>query len=321
MQNKIFKHTEDFLSAPGPEVEKWLSAHLNEPEDDGFFESIYRSAPRIDDAKGKQEILSLLDALGGHRRKKGWKILGILSLAAALVLAAVLSVQTWRISHEPLQKWNAEFAAHGQTREVTLPDNSRIRLYNDSRIVFPDRFRGKKRTVYVDGEIYAEIEADGKRPFIIDTKGARVKVLGTSFKFSSYSSVGKVALTLLTGKVELDVPVPDRELHFSLVPGDQLTVDCITGEYAQSKVDVSSVSLWTTGRRLYFIDLPLKEIVVELQEVFGTPIVVKDSRLLETRYLASFINDETLEAILDALNMDGKMRVIHKDNTYYLYPN
>ena len=320
MQDKILNYTKDPLSAPDPEVEQWLSANLNAPEADGLFESIFRSAPRIDDQEGKRNMLQLLDSLG-TKRHRGWNLIGILSLAAAVVLLAGLGLYAWRLSHEPVQKWDAEFASYGHTRDITLPDNTKIWLHNDSRVVFPDHFKGKERTVYADGEIYAEVSADPEHPFIVDTQGAKVKVLGTTFNLNSYASGGKVALTLLKGKVEIDVPVPDRELHFSLEPGDQQTVDRNTGEYAQSKVDVASFNLWKDSRKLYFMDRPLKEIVMELQEAFGTPILVKDARLLETRYLASFVNNETLDTILDALNADGKMRITQKENTYYLYPN
>jgi len=320
MQDKILNYAKNPLSPPDPAIEKWLADHLNAAEEDSLFEAIYRNAPRIDDLDGKQEMLRLLDSVGAGRKRNS-SLAPWLSVAAMSILLVWMGLHLWKISRQPAQKWDAEFASYGQTRDITLPDNTKIWLHNDSRVIFPDHFYGKKRTIFADGEIYAEVHADEAHPFIIDTKGAKVRVLGTTFNLSSYSSGGKVALTLLKGKVDIDVPVLNRELHFSLEPGDQLTVDRNTGEYAQAKVDVSSFNLWKNSRKFYFIDRPLKEIVMELQEAFGTPILAKDARLLETRYLASFINNETLDAILEALNADGKMRIIKKENTYYLYPN
>ena len=321
MQDKVLHYANDPLSRKDPEVEDWLEANLNEPEMDRLFDDIFAHAPRIDDPDGKKEMISMLDSLGSNGRKKRRGLAGMFSVAALIAVLAGLGLHFWLQSRIPEQKWEAEFASYGQTRSVTLPDNSRIWLHNDSKVVFPDCFVKGQRTVFADGEIYAEVTSDAKHPFIVQTQGATVKVLGTTFNLSSYSSGGKVSITLLKGKVEIDVPVPDKELQFDLVPGEQLTVDRNTGEYSQAKVDISEFSIWKDSRKFYFIDRPFKEIVVELQEAFNTAIVVKDNRLLSTRYLASFVNNESLEEILSALNMDAKMRITRKDGTYYIYPN
>ena len=76
-----------------------------------------------------------------------------------MVLLAGLGLYAWRLSHEPVQKWDAEFASYGHTRDITLPDNTKIWLHNDSRVVFPDHFKGKERTVYADEGVSPEESA------------------------------------------------------------------------------------------------------------------------------------------------------------------
>lgn len=321
MQDKILNYTKNPLSdVPDAELKEWLVKHLTSAEDDELFDSIFRDAPHVDDPQGQKDTLTLLESLRRrHRRQSKPAMLSL--IAATCLLIAGIGIFLKDASRKPPQKWNAEFASFGQIRDITLCDNSKIWLHNESRVIFPDRFPGKTRRIFADGEIYAEVHADKKHPFIIETEAASVRVTGTSFNLSSYSSGGKVALTLLKGRVEIDIPIPDRKLHFMLEPGDHLTVDRYTGEYSQAKVDVSAFNHWKDSRKLYFIDRPLKEILMELQLAFGTPIIAKDERLLATRYLASFVNNESLEAILDALNTDGKMNIIKRDSTYYLNPN
>ena len=302
---------------------QWMLENLGSDGADEVFEDLFHSAPKIDDESGRDQAIKLIGEIisDADSRNRGVSPLVAALLSTALACLAVLSVFLWRENRAPVQRWSAEYAAYGQTKRVTLPDDSKIWIRNESKLVYPDKFAKNERTIFADGELYAEVSADKDHPFIIDTEGAKIKVLGTRFNLSSYEDNGKVSLTLLAGKVDMEIPLSEKNLYFSLVPGDQIKVDRNTGEYSQSRIDVSSFELWKDARKLYFFDVSLKDIVLELQEAFDTPIIVKDSRLLSTRYLASFVNNESLEDILDALNCDGKMKITKKDKTYFIYPN
>lgn len=303
--------------------EDWMLENLGSENADAVFEELFQKAPKVDDEDGRKQAVQLLcDIISdADSRKKKFPTFLTAFFSLAMAGLAAICIFLWRENHVPAPRWSAEYAPYGQTRSVTLPDESKIWIRNESKLVYPDRFNKGDRTIFADGELYAEISADEDHPFIIDTKGALIKVLGTRFNLSSYEDNGKVSLTLLAGKVEMDIPLSEKNLHFSLVPGDQLKVDRITGEYSQSRVDISSFELWKDARKLYFFDVSLKDIVIELQETFDTTIIVKDNRLLSTRYLASFVNNESLDDILDALNCDGKMKITKKDKTYFIYPN
>ena len=66
---------------------------------------------------------------------------------------------------------------------------------------------------------------------------------------------------------------------------------------------------------------PLENIVKDLQREFGQPIRIVDKALGTTRHFASFVNEESLMEILDALCTHSGMRVEEKDNTIYIYNN
>ena len=76
---------------------------------------------------------------------------------------------------------------------------------------------------------------------------------------------------------------------------------------------------WKDRRALYFNDQKLENIVGDLQHEFGQTIVIVDKALGSTRHFASFVNDESLMEILDALCTHSGMKVEEKDNIIYIH--
>lgn len=318
MKDRILEYISDKTGTPDKDIAGWLADNLDSEEYDAFFEKVFNCAPEEDDPQGRRSTCALVCGIASSRARAGrWKKACLIT--ATVAVAAVVAI-LFLIRPESPQQWTAEYASYGQTRIVTLPDNTRIWLHNDSKIVFPDHFNAT-RTIFADGELYAEVSADRKHPFIISTKAAKVRVYGTRFNLSSYEDGSKVCLTLLSGVVEMDVPAAGGERHFTLEPGDRIEVDRESGAVSQEHIDATSFNLWKDSRRFYFHDKPLKEIVPELEQGFGVRIIVKDSRVLSMRYLAAFVNGESLDAILDALNCDGALRIRKNGDTYYIYPN
>ena len=67
--------------------------------------------------------------------------------------------------------------------------------------------------------------------------------------------------------------------------------------------------------------LTLEEIARELQREYGKQIVIVDGHLAKTRHFASFVNDETLEDVLNALCTHSGMKVQEKDSVIYIRNN
>lgn len=308
-------------------AEKWLYLNLTSPSADEIFQRLYEDVPMVADKPGEEAVRKKLDsfidgssASSRQKRKRNVRTIFESLTVAALLASVILCLHYYRISNAS-QQWCAEYASYGQVKRIDLPDSSHIWLHSDSKIIYPKSFRGKTRHIFAYGEIYAEISHDTRRPFVVESDGAKVKVLGTTFDFSSYSDNNIVQLTLLEGKVDLDVPYDKMMRHYDLAPGDVVSFDKTNGESRQYRINPEDYISWKDKRALYFVDKSLKDIVIELQKTFNVSIIVKDSRLLTTRYLASFINDESLDAILESLNTDRTMTIRKINNTYYIYPN
>ena len=69
---------------------------------------------------------------------------------------------------------------------------------------------------------------------------------------------------------------------------------------------------------IHFFNLPMKDIALDLERLFGTRIVILDESLADCRFFAWFTNDETLEQILYSLNADGRMEISRDDGVIYI---
>ena len=79
----------------------------------------------------------------------------------------------------------------------------KIWLNANSRLIYPTRFTGESREVFVEGEIYLEVSPDKSRPFIVRTDRMNVEVLGTSFAVSAYKQESHSRVILASGAVNV----------------------------------------------------------------------------------------------------------------------
>lgn len=97
---------------------------------------------------------------------------------------------------------NKVVTSRGGEYKLVLSDGTKVWLNADSRFEFPSKFVGQERCVYVEGEVYFEVAKDVSHPFVVTTKQAKVRVLGTSFNVRAYPDE-IYRTTLLEGCVEV----------------------------------------------------------------------------------------------------------------------
>jgi ferric-dicitrate binding protein FerR (iron transport regulator) len=72
--------------------------------------------------------------------------------------------------------------------QVTLPDGTRAWLNAASSIEYPTSFGPKERRVRIKGEVYFEVSHNKNKPFIAETEGQEIQVLGTHFNVNAYQN-------------------------------------------------------------------------------------------------------------------------------------
>lgn len=270
------------------------------------------------DAAIEESTLSGEDGI--RRERRVWPyVAGIISAAAAVVLAVVLNVVPR--SEDETVNWVEVLTAYGEKKSVLLPDGTVIWLHNESRLLYPSEFTGRTRQVFTSGEVFAEVAKDKRHPFILSSNNVNVKVKGTVFNFRSYPKSTEAELTLVEGAVDMDFTVSGIRQSVEITPGQVVKADLENGKVTRTCMQPEKYVSWTERTALYFNDETLQNIIMELQHQFEIEVVVRNKSLLGKRFYASFVNGESPLDILKALSVDGDMKVLQKDNTYYISAN
>lgn len=132
--------------------------------------------------------------------------------------------------------------ARGETYQIYLPDGTHVWLNSASSLVYTlDLTSNGKRVVQLEGEAYFEVAKEHARPFMVQSKGQEIEVLGTQFNVNAYADEPVVTTTLVEGAVNVNAGGVKRRIS----PGEQaLNKD---GQVVVQKVDVDNVIDWKNG--------------------------------------------------------------------------
>lgn len=191
-------------------LEHDADAELSLPEDDPVGEELHafweRSLRRAASQRTPADrYRALSERLFGRklRMQRFWR--RVSQVAAVLLVPLVVCAYLFasQPASEPAE-WVEVYAPYGQTRQVTLPDGSRVWLNSGTYVFYPDRF-DRERRLFVSGEAYMDVTKDPDRPFRVDTRNVSIRVLGTRFNVRSYTGDKYVETSLLEGSVSLEL--------------------------------------------------------------------------------------------------------------------
>lgn len=117
------------------------------------------------------------------------------------------------------------FSSTGERKQLILADGTKVWLSPNSKLNYPDKFRGDKRLISLDGEAFFEVKHDSKHPFIIKTGTVSTTVLGTSFNISAYPKHNTINVTLVTGRVAVALKANNQSQSEIMLPNQQIIID------------------------------------------------------------------------------------------------
>lgn len=87
--------------------------------------------------------------------------------------------------------------------QIILPDQTKVWLNSETKLLFPDNFALSQRHVTLQGEAYFEVSKDKHHPFTVAALNKKIEVLGTHFNVRAYPTENTFKTTLLEGKVRV----------------------------------------------------------------------------------------------------------------------
>lgn len=197
----------------------------------------------------------------------------------------------------------------------TLADGSKVYLNGNSEISFSKKFGIKERSITLKGEAFFEVHHNEKIPFSISTYRTTTQVLGTSFNVYSDSS-GKVKVSVVSGVVAFYSG--KRENGVKLLAGEQAEYKPDLANIAREQNTDPNFLAWKTGI-LYFNETPITEAFRLLQKQYSR-VFVFESEKGSIPTITTTIDNQTLEAVLEELNLLLNTKNVTRNDTIYIKP-
>lgn len=198
-------------------------------------------------------------------------------------------------------------------RQVTLPDGSIAYLNSNSYLTYPKIFGVKNRKVTLSGEAFFKITKNPVKPFIVETKSARIRVLGTSFNVYAPSGNDQVEVFVKTGIVSLS-SIQNRKDKLYLKKGEfGITQDGKTKKVKAPGVNYLS---WQT-KKFQFNNEKLKDVADVLNHAYITNIQFATDSIGQLR-LTSTYNRVSLETIVRSLCLTFHLKATHQGDKIIL---
>ena len=204
-------------------------------------------------------------------------------------------------------EWIEANTSAGQKLEVMLPDGSSMTLGPSSKLIYPSAFSENQRKVFLIGSAYADIESNPNTPFIVSAGNLDVVVYGTEFQLNSYDSDSEIEVALVDGSLHLLNKVDHRETVMR--PGDIVCYDKYTGNFIRKNFAAGYYKDILDKGGFQFVNQRLGDIASCLERHFAVTIHIDDAAIADERYYASFINNESVDEILNVLNAQNFMKI------------
>lgn len=304
-------------------VQDWLVEHSEDPQVQEALEAIMEEMETGDMEVSSAAYKKVSARLGLERKSRFEKTIRTvgrwaMGVAACVMLPLLGAFAYSRLSVPEQAEWVELKVPYGQTDELMLADGTCLHLNAGTRVTYPSSFLGNERRIFIEGEVFAEVAKNPEQPFIISSGDVDVKVLGTTFNFKAYDNTECVELILLEGAVQVDIDANTRTKHIQLHPGEMVQYDRRSGEIEMKDFQPHLYKGFHDDGSIHFFNLRLSDIASDLERLFGVKVVLLDEKLADTRYFAWFSNNETLDQILDGINVDGRMKFRKKDNVIYI---
>lgn len=205
----------------------------------------------------------------------------------------------------------------GVRTNIQLSDGTNVWLNDGTVLKYPEHFKGKTRTVHVDGEAYFEVESNKNKPFVVENPLMNTVVTGTKFNINAYSEDQFFEATLLEGKIHLQSETNEIELE----PDQQIQYNAIANKMVRKSVNASNSAAWIHGKLIIYNE-KLSVAIMKISRLYNVPIVIKDSKLNDYELTCTFENErieQSLDLISQALpikysyiekNINGKTQTI-----------
>lgn len=306
---------ETWLAKNGGENDEWK--HINDTARKQWLSYLYGDVQKSIQLKDEDKNIVNIHPASGLRV---WKLTA--SIAASFVLICGLYA-AWPALQNRISpvSYHELSAASGKRKLLVLDDGTRLWLNSGSSLKYPNRFKGKKREVYLQGEAYFEVAHNAEIPFIVHTGKLRTRVLGTIFNIRAYKDDPDVKVTLFTGKVELIKEISNKKTSKLILLPKQVATYRKDAESlvktTVSNITINHYSAWKDGK-LIFDETPVPEVLKRLSLAYNVKFILTDEKINGCTITGSFNVNQKIEEILQSISVSIDGKFIREANRFTL---
>lgn len=243
-------------------------------------------------------------------KSKIYTLRPFLKVAAAILITVSLSLIFFN-------SWNTQEyeTGIGETLEVILEDESVILLNESSTLSISKLFNEEDRLVQFSGEAYFDIARDTEKPFIIESKGSRITVLGTSFNVDARPDDETIQVDVTSGRVSLS-EIGKEESQIFLTEGMRGILDLTNKELVSKTYSNENFLSWSSNT-LEFKDLKMEEVVEDISKHFKTEVKINNEAILNCNFTSTF-TEPTIEEVLKVMTLTLDLSYVKSGEEYVL---
>ncbi len=190
----------------------------------------------------------------------------------------------------------------GGEYQVELPDGTKVWLNADSYLEFPSKFSDKERKVIAKGELYFDVASNKDWPFIVESKGINLKVLGTEFNLRAYEDEEEIVSTLVEGSVLVSNSLGE---NIKLNPGYQVVINKSDNAMIDAEANIEAVTAWKNGRFI-FNDRRIENIMYDLTKWYDVKVFFGNASVKDVRFSVDVPRYGKIEHILKLIQGTGE---------------
>jgi transmembrane sensor len=213
---------------------------------------------------------------------------------------------------------------------LKISDGSTVLLKPGSELRYPEKFKGKERNFYLNGEARFKVAKDANRPFKVHAGKTITTALGTDFTIINHKNEKHMLITLHEGSVMIgpeDAETSGKMKQIYLKPGEQLTVNKntltsvlkdVSREKTNKTMQVQGSTTFTAST-ISFKNQSLENIFNSLNKELSTQIHFKVKEISGRYFTGTFDRDSlAAEKILREIALLNNLKIDKYDQSYYL---
>lgn len=212
---------------------------------------------------------------------------------------------------DTIEKYHEVIVPRGGEYRVTLSDGTDVWLNSESSLRYPVEFKGREREVWIHGEVYFSVKKDTLHPFVVNSNGLSIRVLGTEFNVRAYKDESRVITTLVDGRVIVE---SGTGLFYELRPSQQLVYTPRDGRGEVSDVDTEFYVSWRKGIYL-FETSRLEEIMTLISRWYDVHVFYQAQELKEITFSGRLKRHEDARSLLEVFEQLGGIQFTVNGNT------